>query len=181
MPASQVDVLEGGERLDVGGRPFRVAYTPGHAIHHVSYLDESEGIAYVGDTCGIRVVGGYTIAATPPPDIDLEAWIASLNALDEWNAASLLLTHFGPVSGARAHVARYRTVLKETAEVVRRSLAEGDSDEARASAFVAHMRAEARGSLSEREAVSLELAAPFEQIWSAAHACRAAWALFPAR
>ena len=47
-----------------------------------------------------------------------------------------------------------------------RSLAEGDSDEARASAFVAHMRAEARGSLSEREAVSLELAAPFEQIWA---------------
>jgi hypothetical protein len=28
------------------------------------------------------------------------------------------------------------------------------------------MRAEARGWLSEREAVALELAAPFEQIWA---------------
>jgi glyoxylase-like metal-dependent hydrolase (beta-lactamase superfamily II) len=166
VPAAQVQALAGGERLDVGGRPVRVAYTPGHAVHHVSYLDEGDGIAYVGDTCGIRVVGDYTIAATPPPDIDLDLWDRSLTAIDAWQPASLLLTHFGPVSGARAHVARYRTVLVETAEVVRRSLAEGESDESRAAAFVAFMRAEARGWLSEREAVALEIAAPFEQIWA---------------
>ena len=69
VPADQVLVLTGGERLDVGGHPVRVAYTPGHAIHHVSYLDESDGTAYVGDTCGVRVVGDYTIAATPPPPL----------------------------------------------------------------------------------------------------------------
>ena len=166
VPSGQVHVLQGGERLDVGGRRVRVAYTPGHAVHHVSYLDETDGTAYVGDTCGIRVVGDYTIAATPPPDIELTLWDQSLTTIEAWNPASLLLTHFGEVAAARPHVARYRTVLRETAEVVRRSLAEGDSDEARASAFVAHMRAEARGWLSEREAVSLELAAPFEQIWA---------------
>lgn len=166
VPAAQVQALTGGERLDVAGRPFRVAYTPGHAVHHVAYLDETEGTAFVGDTCGIRTVGDYTIAATPPPDIDLELWDRSLTAVDAWHPAALLLTHFGRVAGARAHIAHYRTVLAGTAEAVRQSLAQGESDEARVAAFVALMRAGARGSLSEREAVSLETAAPFEQIWA---------------
>jgi len=166
VPASQVEALVGGERLDVGGHPVRVAYTPGHAVHHVSYLDESDGTAYVGDTCGVRVVADYTIAPTPPPDVDLERWDQSLTAIDAWNPTSLLVTHFGTVAAARAHIARYREVLSRTAEVVRRSLIQGESDEERVAGFVTLMRAEARGRLSEREAVVLELAAPFEQIWA---------------
>lgn len=166
VPAGQVQILTGGERLDVGGRPVRVAYTPGHAVHHVSYLDESDGTAYVGDTVGVRVVGDYTIAATPPPDINLELWDRSLTTIDAWNPASLLLTHFGTVAGARAHIAGFREVLAKTAEIARESLTGEGSDEDRAAAFVTRMRAEARGWLSEREAVTLELAAPFEQIWA---------------
>jgi glyoxylase-like metal-dependent hydrolase (beta-lactamase superfamily II) len=166
VPEAQVLVVAGGERLDVSGRVFQVAYTPGHAVHHVSYLDDTDGTAYVGDTCGIRVVQDYTIAATPPPDIDLELWMRSLDTIDAWNPTSLLLTHFGRVTGARAHTARYRMILQETADTVRRSLAEGESDEARAANFASRMRADARGGLSEPEAAALELAAPFEQIWA---------------
>jgi glyoxylase-like metal-dependent hydrolase (beta-lactamase superfamily II) len=166
VPAAHVRPLAGGERLDIAGRPVRVAYTPGHAIHHVAYLDECEGVAYVGDTCGIRVVRDYTIAATPPPDIDLEAWDRSLTAIAAWNPAALLLTHFGRVASARAHIAGYRAVLGATAKAVREGFALEASDEARSAAFVDHLRAEARGWLSEREVAALELAAPFEQIWA---------------
>jgi glyoxylase-like metal-dependent hydrolase (beta-lactamase superfamily II) len=166
VPGAQVQVLSGGERLDIGGRTCRVAYTPGHAVHHVSYLDESTGTAYVGDTCGIRVVGDFTMAATPPPDIDLEAWDTSLTTIDAWQPASLLLTHFGTVTAARAHIAAYRIVLSRTADAVRESLAGEASDEERAAGFVRVMRDEARRQLSEAEAETLELAAPFEQIWA---------------
>lgn len=166
VPAAQVQVLTGGERLDVGGRAVHVAYTPGHAVHHVSYLDESDGTAYVGDTAGVRVVGDYTIAPTPPPDIDLEVWAESLDVIEAWNPTSLLLTHFGTVTGPRAHLSGFRQVLRKTADIARESLAGDGSDEEKAAVFVARMRAEARGWLSEREAVTLELAAPFEQIWA---------------
>jgi len=38
-------------------------------------FDESAGDAYVGDTGGVRIPpAGATVAPTPPPDIDLEAW-----------------------------------------------------------------------------------------------------------
>jgi glyoxylase-like metal-dependent hydrolase (beta-lactamase superfamily II) len=42
VPAERLRVLSGGER--VGG--FRVAHTPGHASHHVSYLHEPSGYAF---------------------------------------------------------------------------------------------------------------------------------------
>ena len=36
-------------------RGLRVAYTPGHASHHVAYLHEDSGWAFVGDVAGVRI------------------------------------------------------------------------------------------------------------------------------
>jgi glyoxylase-like metal-dependent hydrolase (beta-lactamase superfamily II) len=166
VPSERLAVLTGGERLDLAGRAWRVAYTPGHAVHHVSYLDESSGVAYVGDTCGIRVTRDYTIAATPPPDINLPNWFASLDTIEEWQPVSLFLTHFGPVLPAGAHLAQYRDVLAWTEQAVRASFEAGETDDRRAAVFVDQMRARARGVLSEQEALGLETAAPFDQIWA---------------
>lgn len=165
VPASQVTVLTGGERLELSGTSLRVAYTPGHAKHHVSFLDERGGMAYVGDTAGIRVTGDYLFAPTPPPDIDLEAWQASLDAIEAWQPVSLFLTHFGPITPARAHLGRFRTTLIAQAELVRDGLKAGGSEEQQVRAFVDRMRQDARRSLSEREAKVTELAAPFDQLW----------------
>ena len=165
VPASQVTALAGGERLEAGGTSIRVAYTPGHAKHHVSFLDERSGMAYVGDTGGLRIVGDYLLAPTPPPDIDIEAWQESLNLIDAWRPVSLFLTHFGPITPARAHLARFRTTLTQQAEAVRQALQEGGTEEAKIRAFVDRMRAAAREALPEREATATELAAPFDQLW----------------
>jgi len=165
VPAPQVTVLTGGERLELSGTSLRVAYTPGHAKHHVSFLDERAGMAYVGDTAGIRVTGDYLFAPTPPPDIDIEAWQASLDVIEAWQPVSLFLTHFGPITPARAHQGRFRTTLIAQAELVRDGLKAGGSEEQQVQAFVDRMRHDARRSLSEREAKATELAAPFDQMW----------------
>jgi glyoxylase-like metal-dependent hydrolase (beta-lactamase superfamily II) len=165
VPASQVTALAGGERLELSGTSLRVAYTPGHAKHHVSYLDERDGMAYVGDTGGIRITGDYLLAPTPPPDIDIEAWQASLDVIDAWQPVSLFLTHFGPVTPARAHLARFRPTLTAMAEAVRDAMKAGGSEEEQIRGFVDRMRQEARRGLPEREAVATELAAPFDQLW----------------
>ena len=74
VPEANVRTLEGGETVD----GFRVAYTPGHASHHVCYLHEETGRAFVGDVAGVRIPpSDFTLAPTPPPDIDLELWHAS--------------------------------------------------------------------------------------------------------
>lgn len=165
VPAGQVTVLQGGERLALAGTGIKVAYTPGHAKHHVSYLDEHSGMAYVGDTAGVRVGGDYLIAPTPPPDIDIEAWQESINTIDAWQPVSLFLTHFGPVSPARAHLARFRTTVASAAEAAREMIAGGGSDEELARRFGERMRQDVRKVLSESEARAVELAAPFDQLW----------------
>lgn len=165
VPSANVNVLQGGERVAVAGTTLRVAYTPGHAKHHVSYLDETTGTAYVGDTGGIRVSGDYLLAPTPPPDIDLAAWRQSLDAIEAWQPVSLFLTHFGVVTGAKAHLSRFRDVLARQAEAVRESLAAGNTDEERTQVFVERLRRDIRKALPEHEARATELAAPFDQLW----------------
>ncbi len=75
VPAQNIRIMEGPQTLTLGGRKLDVVYTPGHASHHVSYFDDDAGVAFVGDTAGIRIDNGpYILPATPPPDIDLTLW-----------------------------------------------------------------------------------------------------------
>jgi glyoxylase-like metal-dependent hydrolase (beta-lactamase superfamily II) len=165
VPSDRLEVLSGGERLELLGRTLQVAYTPGHASHHVSYLDHSSGIAYVGDTTGIRRVHDYITAPTPPPDIDLEAWEPSLQTIEGWRPSALFLTHFGTVTDVTDHLRRFRNVLDTSARRVKATLEWEGSDEDRINRFIEDMREEVRLVMSEEDARSLEMAAPFSQLW----------------
>jgi len=116
VPEDRITALSGGETVE----GFRVAYTPGHASHHVSYLHEESGDAYVGDVAGVRVPPyDHTVAPTPPPDIDVEAWLDSLHTLASWNPQTLGLTHFGQVTNVADHLHRMRLSLVDSADRAR--------------------------------------------------------------
>jgi glyoxylase-like metal-dependent hydrolase (beta-lactamase superfamily II) len=116
VPEERIHTLRGGERVD----GFKVAYTPGHASHHVCYLHEDSGDAYVGDVAGVRIPPyEHTVAPTPPPDIDLEAWLDSLHTVASWNPQSLCLTHFGQVTDVAEHLHRMRCALVGAADSAR--------------------------------------------------------------
>ena len=116
MPGERITALSGGETVE----GFRVAYTPGHASHHVCYLHEDSGDAYVGDVAGVRIPPyAHTIAPTPPPDIDVEAWLDSLHTLASWSPQTLGLTHFGQVTEVTEHIHRVRAALVAAADHAR--------------------------------------------------------------
>ena len=147
VPEANVHALDGGEALEIGGRRLAVAYTPGHAIHHVSFLDEATGTAFVGDTAGMRVAGAdVVVPVAPPPDVDVPAWHASLDAIRAWQSARLFVTHFGPADDPDAHLRTMAEKLDAWAGEVRRALDDDRTDEARAAAFhdahMARLRAE---------------------------------------
>jgi glyoxylase-like metal-dependent hydrolase (beta-lactamase superfamily II) len=122
VPEERIRALSGGEENE----GFKVAYTPGHASHHVSYLHEDSGDAYVGDVAGVRIPpSDHTLAPTPPPDIDIEAWLDSLHEITTWNPKALCLTHFGRVTEVEDQLHRVRANLLNNAEEVRR---ESDED-----------------------------------------------------
>ena len=107
MPEENLRILEGGETGVEGA--FRVEYTPGHASHHVCYFHEEAGWAFVGDMAGVVVPPEpYTLAPTPPPDIDVEAWERSLEVIAGWEPSTLALTHFGRVDDPPEQLDRVR-------------------------------------------------------------------------
>ena len=111
VPQDNLHVLRGGETvLD----DYLVAYTPGHASHHVSYLHGPTGTAFVGDVAGVRIPPSeYVMAPTPPPDIDVEAWDRSIELIGGWDPQRLALTHFGQVDDVGPHLAAARERLHE--------------------------------------------------------------------
>jgi glyoxylase-like metal-dependent hydrolase (beta-lactamase superfamily II) len=114
VPAANVKPLAGGE--DVLG--MRVAYTPGHASHHVSYFHEDSGTAFVGDVAAVRIPGADLIVPpTPPPDIDIETWLDSIAIVESWRPESLGLTHFGRVDDPIEHLEIVRKRLREEANL----------------------------------------------------------------
>src|SRR5262249_31838934 len=109
VPGNNLRILAGGEMLEFGARKLEVVYTPGHASHHVSYFDQLQGVAFVGDTTGVCIDDGpYILPATPPPDIDLSLWDQSFFEITARNPARLYLTHYGFAHDPRAHVAVFR-------------------------------------------------------------------------
>ena len=166
VPRDAIVVVNGEEQIEAGGRVLQIAYTPGHASHHVSYFSADTGIAFVGDTAGIkRSARGYVLPPTPPPDIDLEAWNASLTRISAWHPETLFLTHFGPASPSGPHITELRDHLAVAAELARRSLARDGNDEVRAAWFTDEVRLELRRRMGDREAREYEVAGPFDLNW----------------
>jgi glyoxylase-like metal-dependent hydrolase (beta-lactamase superfamily II) len=165
VPAQNIRPLAGGEVVQGGGRSFEVAYTPGHASHHVSYFDPSSGVAFVGDTGGVSIDGGYILPPTPPPDIDVELWHASLERIEGWGPSTLFMTHFGPVVNVGPHLQRLRANLGTLAEMVRLSLLEDGTDEERQSRFLDRLRLELRREMTEAQALAYESASPLYLHW----------------
>ena len=116
VPEANVKPLAGGERAF----GMRVAYTPGHASHHVSYLHEESGTAFVGDVAAVSIPGvDLIVPPTPPPDIDIETWEDSIATVEGWRPERLALTHFGAVDDPLPHLAQVKERLREEAELAR--------------------------------------------------------------
>lgn len=166
VPEANIRVLRGGERLAAGGRRFDVAYTPGHASHHVSYFDPSSGVAFVGDTAGVRTGQAlFVMPPTPPPDIDLEVWAESIELLRGWRPATLFATHFGPHEDAEAHLDAFGQHLAALAELARGLLEEDGSDAERLRKFVHESRVYLQRHLPADEVDLYDFAAPLTLGW----------------
>ena len=165
VPERALHVVKGEEPFAAGGRTFEIAYTPGHASHHVSYYEPSSGVAFVGDTAGMSVDGGYVLPPTPPPDIDIELWQASVSRIERWAPRSLFLTHFGPVDSVRPHLAQLLDHLGTTAALVRESLGGPGTDDERSMRFAEDLRRELRRKMSDGQVAAYESAAPFHLLW----------------
>lgn len=100
IPDDRIHVLKDGDVLDLGGHRLVAHDTPGHAFHHHAYLDEDTGVLFSGDALGVRLPDvGMVRPATPPPEFDLERFVASIGKIRALAPERIYLTHFGPHDG----------------------------------------------------------------------------------
>ena len=131
--------------------------TPGHASHHVCFLDD-DGMLYAGDACGVRIQPGrFVMAPTPPPDVDIEAWSRSLDEIERRGPGRLALVHFGVAEDVERHLADLRARLATWAAFV-----EGGATE---QAFVESIREELEAD-DESERDAYEHAMPLSQSYA---------------
>ena len=165
VPRENLRILTGSERIEAGGRAFDVAYTPGHAAHHVAYFDRSSGVAFVGDTAGVCIDEGYVLPPTPPPDIDIEAWKESAARIEAWAPQTLFLTHFGPRQDVAAHLRTLIDNLETAATLVRARLEEPGSEEEKSRRFAEDLMQQLRRQMTEAQLATYAAAAPPELLW----------------
>ena len=154
VPQANLRVLTGGESID----GWRVAYTPGHASHHVSYLHEDSGTAFTGDVGGVRIPpAGPVLPPTPPPDIDLEAWPKSLDLIASWKPSRIAVTHFGAWDEVDHQLETTRSELARLAQLAR---------ELGADAFTAAVREHFRSLTDPGTAEAYEQAMPPDHLYA---------------
>jgi glyoxylase-like metal-dependent hydrolase (beta-lactamase superfamily II) len=155
VPEENLRVLHGGES-EVEGC-FSVAYTPGHASHHVSYFHEDSGWAFVGDVAGVRIYPSQLVLApTPPPDIDVEAWERSIDRVAAWKPLRLALTHFGEAEDPARQLAGCREALHAQAELAASHEQDG---------FIAAMKERVGSALPDADAAAIAQAAPYDHLY----------------
>jgi glyoxylase-like metal-dependent hydrolase (beta-lactamase superfamily II) len=146
VPHANIHIAEGS------GAGFESFPTPGHAIHHLSFLGR-DGSCFTGDVTGVRVPPWPDVVpGTPPPDIDLDAYDRSLTAIAARRPERLCLSHFGMFDDVEDHLGRMRAVLERWSARVRDGATEDE--------FVAAARADLDDRPDALEAI--EAAAPFE-------------------
>ena len=146
VPAANVRVADG----DVLG--WQAFPTPGHASHHVSYL--RDGTLLAGDATGVRMPGAaYVLPVSPPPDITVEGWHATVADIRRRSPERLALVHFGVHEDVAAHLDRLELELDRWTERVGAGMEQDD--------FVEAARADAGD-----DAALYDRVAPFWQSWS---------------
>jgi len=96
VPNENIQIVNDGDEIKLPGATLRAFDTPGHARHHHAYLDSMSGLLFTGDVGGVRMPGiRYVRPPTPPPELEIDAWVESIRKLRAVKATGLCPTHFG--------------------------------------------------------------------------------------
>jgi glyoxylase-like metal-dependent hydrolase (beta-lactamase superfamily II) len=127
VPSERLRSVSDGDRIVIGTRSLEVMYTPGHASHHIALVDSTSGAVFTGDALGIHLPDVRVLRpATPPPDIDIELGVQSIERIRSRAESVLLFSHFGPVKEIDELCSIASSRLRRWAEVVRDALDQTD-------------------------------------------------------
>lgn len=144
-----------GQVINIGGVAFRGWYTPGHAIHHIAWQVDKK--LFTGDVAGVKVSQNIVTPPCPPPDIDLEAWGASIQLMKDLDLDELFLGHYGSIKGVDRHLEALENILWDWANWVKPHAFDPNLDQAKLShAFKIYVENQLReAGITTKEGIAL--------------------------
>lgn len=142
VPAEKLHAVADGETVRVGGFTFRAFATPGHATHHHAWWLEEERTLFGGDVMGVSIAGGPCLPPCPPPDIQLEQWLMSLQKIMVLRPARVFVTYFGELDDPVRRLNELVERLLDWAEWIAEELKIGMPEEKIIPLFEQRVRAE---------------------------------------
>jgi len=148
-----------GDVLSIGELEIKVHYTPGHAIHHNAY--QLGNIIFTGDVAGVKINNGPVVPPCPPPDINVELWLNSIEKLRNLNPEKLYLTHFGIVENPVSHLSELELILDDWASWMKQHFDAGTAADEITPQFMEYTQNQLRiAGVSDEDLVRYEYANP---------------------
>jgi len=136
VPKELVVVVQDGDTVELDGLDIVAHHTPGHAVHHIAWQIGSAVVT--GDIGGVRFPGAsHVLPPMPPPDIDVDLWLHSLERIRAIEPEMLLLTHFGAFEDVERHLDELQGRLSRWLDIAERTLAANDDGPTAAEAILA--------------------------------------------
>ena len=136
IPENQLIAVEDQTELNIGGVDFKAWHTPGHANHHIAW--QMGEVVFTGDVAGCKIDQGPVVPPCPPPDINIEKWLHSIQILRNLNPKALYLTHFGQVDDVSQHLDDLETILWDWANWIKPHFEAGKDPQSVTPAFQAY-------------------------------------------
>ncbi|MEQ6168500.1 MULTISPECIES: MBL fold metallo-hydrolase [unclassified Ekhidna] len=136
IPKKNLKVMEHEESVEIGGQSFRALHTPGHAKHHIAW--HWKDTIFTGDVAGVKIEGGPVVPPCPPPDINIEDWLHSIDLILSKNPNKLVLTHFGEEMNPNIHMQELKGILKDWSEWMKAKWEAGMSNDEITPEFMAY-------------------------------------------
>ena len=136
IPENQLKIVGNQEVISVGDVNFVAHHTPGHASHHIAW--QVDDVVFTGDVAGVAIQNGPVVAPLPPPDIDIEQWLNSIQLLSNLKASKFYLTHFGEITEIDSHLQKLEANIWLQANWVKAHWEAGESIEEMTPAFDAY-------------------------------------------
>ncbi|MFK7953306.1 MAG: MBL fold metallo-hydrolase [Ekhidna sp.] len=127
IPEKNLKTMEHEETVEIGDETFRALHTPGHAKHHIAW--QWKDIIFTGDVAGCKIEGGPVVPPCPPPDINLEDWVHSIDLILSKNPNKLVLTHFGEEQNPSIHMKELKEILNDWSQWMKAKWESGLSNE----------------------------------------------------
>lgn len=149
--------VEDGAAVEADGLTFGALHSPGHAVHHISWQLGDD--LFTGDVGGVKIGDGPVVPPCPPPDINVEDWVASIEAMLKINARRWYLTHYGPIDNVTEHAGYLLQRLEDYKNWMEPHFRNGDSAETITPKFVAYVEEDFRREGLSEETISAYRAA----------------------